>query len=191
LLCLLVQTRLSLRRRLEDKPSSPAAKTGGSTAVAPASKAPAPDPDEEDVQAVTTGSQRRAIKNFKELAATLKETFPPLPGSAGPRVSVAYLENLSIHAQFRLFRSAKVIIAQHGAGLSNIFFIRNATGIIEISPYTTENRVGKYTTAYPNCFEYLAKSIGVAYTRIQQNGEFSPVDIPTVVEVARHYLSES
>jgi hypothetical protein len=181
----------------EDKVAvAPPAKKDDKVAVAPPSKkddkAPVKKEDKDDVPAdiaETTGSQRRAIKNFKELAAAVKAVYPP--NSQFPqRVAVAYLENLPIHMQFRLFRNAKVIIAQHGAGLSNLFFARNTTvGVIEISPYTTDNRLGKFTTAFPNCFEYLASAVDIKYTRVMQTGEFSDVDIPDVLRVIKRYLA--
>lgn len=43
-----------------------------------------------------------------------------------------YLDNLTFGQQFKLIRRAKLVIAQHGAGLSNIFFMKPSSAIIEL-----------------------------------------------------------
>ena len=132
----------------------------------------------------TSGSQRRAIKNFGELEGALRNGFKS--------VASVFMEGMSVRKQFRLFRSAKVIIAQHGAALSNIFFVNNMTrGIVEISPYTMENRIGKFTHSFPDCFRYVCESIGLQYVRIRQSGEFAEVDIEAVLSAASNLLGST
>ncbi|MDK3157436.1 glycosyltransferase family 61 protein [Kamptonema cortianum] len=64
----------------------------------------------------------RKIKNEAELINFLK----PLG------FQVVYLEQLSVGEQARLFASAKVVLAAHGAGLSNLVFCQPGTQVIEL-----------------------------------------------------------
>ena len=47
---------------------------------------------------------------------------------------IAELENMEMAEQIRLFASAKLVIAQHGAGLSNIVACAPGTHVVEIGP---------------------------------------------------------
>lgn len=133
----------------------------------------------------TTGAQRRAIRNFEELDRVLRYKF----GS----VNTVYLEGLSIRMQYQLFRSAKVIVAQHGAALSNLFFVTNniTKGVVEISPYTRSHRIGKHTHSFPDCFKYICETIDVGYVRVQQEGEFSDVNVENVLNAVTKLLGKS
>jgi hypothetical protein len=129
----------------------------------------------------TSGAERRAIKNFQELDRALRNKFKS--------VKTVFLENMTIRQQFLLFQSAKVVVAQHGAALSNLFFLKNSSrGVVEVSPYTMEHRTGKHTHAFPDCFRYIAESMGLRYIRVEQAGEFSDVSIETVVTAATRLL---
>jgi hypothetical protein len=145
----------------------------------------APTPDSRRLgidPAETSGAQRRAIHNFAELDAALRRKFSS--------VNTVYLEGLPVRKQFWLFRNSKVIIAQHGAGLSNIFFASNSTkGVIEINPYNSRKRIGKYTYSFPDCFKYMCENVGLKYVRIAQTGEFSDVNIGNVVTAASRLMN--
>lgn len=65
---------------------------------------------------------------------------------------VAYvLEDMSFLEQVRLFAYAKVIVAPHGAGLTNIIFSQNLT-VIEL-----------FGSSLPPCFANLSRSLGFRY----------------------------
>lgn len=64
----------------------------------------------------TSGSQRRSITNHQELADALYSKF-------GGSFSNIVLERSSIYYQYYMFSRAKIVIAQHGASLANIFFM--------------------------------------------------------------------
>jgi capsular polysaccharide biosynthesis protein len=77
--------------------------------------------------------------------------------------------------QIRTFRSADLIVAQHGAALTNMVWCTPATSIIEISPNDKD-------------FSDLAAAFGLRYNRIKQQGEHSPVEPADVVSLALHEL---
>lgn len=99
---------------------------------------------------------RRIIYNHDALLISLKTVFKD-------QVINVVLENLSIIQQIRIFRKAKVIIAQHGAGLSNMYFMDatitpNPT-IIEMCP---EWNIGNHW------FNNLAKACNITYDSVLQ-----------------------
>jgi hypothetical protein len=128
----------------------------------------------------TSGAQRRSIPNLQQLERSLRETF----GSRN--VVKAFLEDKRIHEQFYLFRSANLVIAQHGAALANIIFMHHGSrGVIEITPYNTTNYIGKFTRALPNCFRFAAFNVHVPYLSVMQADEFAPVKIREVVDAVK------
>ena len=66
------------------------------------------------------GSPLRQLTNEDELIAALSEFVP------------VRLETLTVAEQIRLFRNADIIVAPHGAGLTNIGFSRPGTVVIEL-----------------------------------------------------------
>lgn len=73
-----------------------------------------------------SGSERRNISNHDELVTMIKNKFPTCS------VLSISLENLGLFDQFHLFRTSKIIIAQHGAALANICFMKKKSLCIEI-----------------------------------------------------------
>jgi hypothetical protein len=128
----------------------------------------------------TSGAQRRSIPNLPQLERSLRDTF------GTKNIATTYLENLGIHEQFYLFRSASIVIAQHGAALANILFMHpTSKGVVEISPYNTTHYMGKFTHALPNCFRFAAFSARIPYLSVRQATEFSPVDIKEVITAVK------
>jgi hypothetical protein len=67
------------------------------------------------------------------------------------RGEIAVLEGLSLVEQVRLFAQAPVIVAMHGAGLSNLLFASSGAVLVEVG--LRGNR----------CYQRLAAKMGVAY----------------------------
>lgn len=90
-------------------------------------------------------SDRRRISNEAELLKCL-ERFD---------FNVVYCEELSMAEQIRVFRNASVVVAPHGAGLSNTIFCKQATVVEIFNPnYGTES------------FRLLAQLLGFGYQHI-------------------------
>ena len=69
---------------------------------------------------------------------------------------IAYFEDLPLIEQLKAVRSAKIIVAPHGAALSNLVVARPCTRVFEIM-----------TQDYANsCYGHLASSLGLDYTCI-------------------------
>jgi hypothetical protein len=72
---------------------------------------------------IKTPSERRSIMNTKDIYMSLNKVYP---------TKIVQLDGLSMLEQITLFRGARIVIAQHGAALSNIIFCNPYTKIIEI-----------------------------------------------------------
>lgn len=88
-------------------------------------------------------AKKRNIINEKELAELLiKKGFTTI-----------YSEDLSINQQIELFYNAKIIVAPHGAGLSNLVFSQKNLKVIEIMQ----------PDYLQSCFEVISAIIGCEY----------------------------
>lgn len=76
----------------------------------------------------TSGSERRTITNIIELYNLIKYYFPKYS------CKIISLENKNIFEQYYLFNNAQIVIAQHGAALANVIFMKTGKTVIEITP---------------------------------------------------------
>ena len=112
------------------------------------------------------GTSRRAIGNHGELRSALAQRMSQLQN--------IQLEGRSLLDQFALFQSTDILIAQHGAALANVIFMRSGSHVIEILP--KDQALGR------DLFAALARTMDVGYTVVDQDGGFAPVDIGAVLE---------
>lgn len=70
--------------------------------------------------------------------------------------TVVYAEELSFAEQIDLFSHASTVVANHGAGMTNLMFAPRGTQVIEIASRNNPNY----------CFENLSKVIGHTYARV-------------------------
>jgi len=73
-----------------------------------------------------SGAERRYIINHSKFVKFIKDYFPK------KNVINISTEYMSIFEQFYLFHNAKLVIAQHGAALANIIFMKNKSSVIEL-----------------------------------------------------------
>ena len=82
--------------------------------------------DNLDKRMATSGSERRALSNHAELVDFIKKKYP-----LNSCINISF-EFVPLFEQFHLFHNAKLIIAQHGAALASIAFMKKNTQVIEI-----------------------------------------------------------
>jgi hypothetical protein len=141
----------------------------------------------------SSGFARRHIRNHQRLEETLRQKYP------GNFLGV-YLERLSFLEQFHLFQSTSVLIAQHGAALSNIFFMSSMT-LNTSSPYSSFSSLPSSASASCSAlsplshvieisppysrrsryFRNLADTISVSYSSIYQQRNKGNVSIDAVM----------
>ena len=74
----------------------------------------------------TTGKERREINEIDSLEEYLKKKY-------NDSFNSVYLELISFEEQIKIFNNAKLIVCAHGAGMSNMFFCKEQTTIIEVT----------------------------------------------------------
>ena len=73
----------------------------------------------------TSGKERRYNTNHNEIIELMEKYYTH-------QYENVILERTSVYYQYLLFKNAKLVIANHGAGLSNIIFMNKNTSVIEI-----------------------------------------------------------
>lgn len=76
-------------------------------------------------------------------------------------VMVVHLENLPLVDQIILFHSASLVIAPHGAGLTNLIWSSHGTKVIEIMPNIFFN----------GCYEFLCKLLNLNYEQLDYDNK--------------------
>lgn len=89
-------------------------------------------------------AKRRKIANENECTALLKQLG----------FEIVCLEDLTLRQQANLCRNAKVLVANHGAGLTNMLFMRARTKVVELRKEGDNSN---------NCFYALASALGIDY----------------------------
>lgn len=79
-----------------------------------------------------SGSERRSIINHKDFFNHVKKMYP------NKKVINVSLEFMPIFSQYHLFNNATLVIAQHGASLAQIIFMKPNTYVIEIVSKTKQ-----------------------------------------------------
>jgi len=111
----------------------------------------------------TSGSTRRRIKNHEALIKALRLKYEGNINNDSNNeytILTTSLEGINLMDQYTLFHSANLVIAQHGAALSNIIFMqKNSSHVVEISP--PFSRQARY-------FRNLATHLNVSYSSVFQ-----------------------
>ena len=82
---------------------------------------------------LTTGSQRRSIKNVDNLEEKLKQIYK----EENKKFESLFFEDISFKKQIEYFNNAKLIICAHGGVMTNMIFCKKNTTIIEVTCNTS------------------------------------------------------
>lgn len=75
---------------------------------------------------ITTGKERREINNINDIEEFLQNKYKN-------KFKSLYFEKLPFEEQVKYFNNTKLIICAHGAVMSNMFFCKEGTKIIEVT----------------------------------------------------------
>ncbi|MEZ5571388.1 MAG: glycosyltransferase family 61 protein [Halioglobus sp.] len=109
----------------------------------------------------TSGAGRRSLLNHAEVLRHLESTL----GRAGNVVNLQ-LENLTLREQIDYFRSARLVVAQHGAALANALWLPDAARVIEIGTDTRQDH-----------FSTLCRVMGIQHHHLACAADQAHVDI--------------
>jgi hypothetical protein len=114
-----------------------------------------------------SGSERRYIKNHKDIAIELKKIF-------GNKFKNISLENKPIMYQYFLFKHAKLIICQHGAALANIIFMQPNSCVLEIIPLSKLKNEGE------DSFKNISEMCKINYYSLETNEDIPIINIDSL-----------
>jgi len=113
----------------------------------------------------TSGTQRRSIPNADELILAIGKFW---------EIQEVFLEQLTFKEQIEVFRDAKVIICQTGAGLANLVWAKPGTTLVEICPSSEDS-------AY--WIEPMVEKLDINYFRVHQLGNHEKVPEKLIVDL--------
>jgi len=114
---------------------------------------------------------RRSIPNMDEIVN--------LAAAAGLAAELFHLEDVTLQQQVTLFSAARVVVAQHGAALVNMLWMRPGGIVVEIMPPVVQH----------NIFRKMAKCCGHHYFRVAQESPHAAVDPDAVISVLRRAMA--
>ena len=110
-----------------------------------------------------SGASRRSISNFEELSLQVSLNYK--------NVMSVTLEGRPLAYQIALFKSAGIVIAQHGAAMANLIWCSPGTSLIEIYPSDLRRDIKR-----GDFFRNLAHCMNLNYRRLKQKSSHSCVD---------------
>jgi len=115
------------------------------------------------------GAKHRRITNEDEVTDRLRQIG----------FEVLHAEKLSLHEQIRMFSECRLVVAAHGAGLTNTLFMLSGMAVLEIRhPESTVQ----------NCYFSLASALGINYYYMVGLPQGDPM--PSVAPDARAHLQD-
>lgn len=102
------------------------------------------------------------------------------------------LETESLENQIKLFGEHDIIIAQHGAALTNIIFCKKNSIIIEIRPRRDKKDSVSDSSRYEkqNAFEILSQSLGHKYFEVFQEHNHSEINLKDIVDLVKKNMGK-
>jgi len=125
-----------------------------------------------------TEDRKRSIPNIGRLTAYLQRGL----GKNIHVQRVNFGKMKSLCEQWCAVHNSKVLIGQHGAGLTNAVMLRNKAGLIEIMPDAT---------SFKSMYHCLAKLRGTHYTQIFQNGTHGLVRVDDALKAVKTMLNNA
>lgn len=117
------------------------------------------------------GITRRFIANVDELIAALNAGFE--------QTSTVSLEHQPLAEQIALFQTADIVVAQHGAALSNVIWMRPDTHVFEFL----------HNSADHIYYQDLSSIFGVKHHLLAQETQSSSVDVDALMNAITSNLS--
>jgi hypothetical protein len=127
-------------------------------------------------EAKQAGAGRRSVPNHAEIVEELTRRL-------GFVLSLK-LEGLPLAEQMALFASADLVVAQHGAALSNLLWSRPGTAVVEIMPRTMPQEIQDI-----GFFSNLAPCLKLRHRFVGQEHDHASVDPAAVADAAAQILS--
>lgn len=103
----------------------------------------------------------RKVLNEQELVEHLRTKFP---------INSVCFEDLNFSEQVELMQQTKILISIHGAGLSNMLFMKEGSTVVELIPkknFPFDYHFGRNSFGYDSSYLRLADALGHSYHYIE------------------------
>jgi hypothetical protein len=107
------------------------------------------------------GSATRSIPNLSELRVY---------SGNDPSIVIIDPSELPIQSYIQLIQNCDLLVGQYGAGLTNMFFMKPGSEILEITPLVD-------CGGPKDCYKLLAAALGLRFRRLDQESPFSKIDL--------------
>ena len=105
-----------------------------------------------------SGSQKRSVPNLQEVARSLDPAHTRILDGATTSIE----EQILTHSQ------ARILVGQHGAGLTNMIWMQPGSSVVEILPPMPADAT--------NIFRNLAETLGIRYITVNQESVHAPIN---------------
>jgi hypothetical protein len=105
----------------------------------------------------------RPLANEREVEAAMRREG----------IAVVYTQDLSVLEQMSLFSSAELVVAPHGAGLTNLVWADQIRQVVEIFP----------THYFNDCFARLSRMVGADYRYVVSKADSASVGIVPIEDL--------
>lgn len=119
------------------------------------------------------GAQRRSVPNLGEWIDSVSPEI---------RLDRHEMSNMAVRDQVRVVAETRVLIGQHGAGLTNMVFMKPGGVVLEIHPPLPEEAV--------QTFSQLARACGHTYVQIPQAGVHAEIDFGTMTKAVKSFIHD-
>ena len=117
---------------------------------------------------ISTGKERREIKDIDKIHKYLNDKYTN-------KFQTILLEDKSFEEQVKLFNNAKLIITAHGAAMSNLFFCKKNTTVIEIT-----------CGVHWPFFDVISKQLELKHIKIDNNNSDHIIDVISLQSSSLH-----
>lgn len=123
-----------------------------------------------EAEVPASGQAVRSTPNLSSAAEAALRAHNQAGAAKTARIDWAIIDaaGLAPHEQLQRFARTRVLVGQHGAGLTNMLWMAKGGVVIEIEPPRPDYE--------PKFFRLLAAACGHRYTRIVQAHDHAPVD---------------
>lgn len=113
---------------------------------------------------ITTGKERREIRDIDNVESYLTEKYQS-------RFKAIFLENMPFEEQVKYFNNCKFLICAHGAAMTNMFFCKEKTKILEV----TCNKVWRF-------FDIISNNLNLIHSKCSKNNYTDVINMIEMVD---------
>ena len=137
------------------------------------------------------GEAGRYLNANHRTVPNLKEVVEQLSAMKGVQLAVASLEAMNYRNQIALFNEVDIVIAQHGAALAHIPWLRKGASVIEITPksyFTINPQFEGQNFSKSQFFQRICQALEIQWLSCEQETPHSEIPPARIRELVEHCI---